>query len=119
MAQLRQDYELFDGLPIFEPVFTDTSFVETVVFAARAGIAIGPKLEAWLRQKRYKRVFFLDPLEGYAKSAVRMESASIAMQISEEVRSAYQRYGYEIVLVPAVPVAERVTFIQSFLVDGF
>jgi predicted ATPase len=112
---LRQDYELFDALSADEPVFTDTSVLETLVFAARAGIATGPNMESWLRRKRYKRVFFLEPLEGYEQSEVRMESAQIANQISEEVRSVYQRYGYEIVDVPAIPVAGRVAFIQPFL----
>jgi predicted ATPase len=112
---LRQDYELFDALSADEPVFTDTSVLETLVFAARAGIATGPNMESWLRRKRYKRVFFLEPLEGYVQSEVRMESAQIANRISEEVRSVYQRYGYEIVDVPAIPVAGRVAFIQPFL----
>jgi predicted ATPase len=112
---IRQDHELFDELPVDETVFTDTSFLETLVFAARAGIALGPNLETWLRRKRYKTVFFLDPLESYAQSEVRMESAPIAMQISEQVRSAYERYGYEVVVVPAIPVPERVAYILAFL----
>jgi predicted ATPase len=113
----RRDYELFDGLAVDAPVFTDTSFLETLVFSARAGIAMGPNIESWLRRKRYERVFFLSPLDGFTQSAVRKESKSLALQISEEVRSAYQRYGSELTYVPAVSVSERVDFIQSFLVE--
>ena len=115
---LRQDHALFDGLPVDELVFTDTSFLETLVFGARAGLAVGPNIEAWLRHKRYKAVFFLDPLEGYEQSAVRMESHRLALRISEQVRATYEQYGYEPVVVPALPVAERVAFIQSRVQSG-
>ena len=109
---------LFDGLPVDALVFTDTSFLETLVFGARAGLAVGPNIEAWLRRKRYKVVFFLDPLEGYEQSAVRMESHGLALRISEQVAAAYERYGYAPVVVPALPVAERVAFIQSRVQAG-
>ena len=112
---LRRDAQLFDGLPADTVVFTDTSFIETVVFAARTGISMGPHTEAWLRNKRYRRVFFLDPLPTYAQTQVRMESAALAHTISREVREAYARYGYELVAVPAAPVAERLAFIRCFL----
>ena len=114
---LRQDHALFDGLPIDELVFTDTSFLETLVFGARAGIAVGPNIESWLRRKRYKRVFFLDRLDGYEQSAVRMESADLALQIADQVQGCYREYGYEVIVVPALSVAERVAFIESFLGD--
>jgi len=113
---LEQDFALFDGLPTDACVFTDTSFVETLVFGARAGITIGPNVEAWLRRKRYATVFFLDPLR-YERSAVRVESQRTAARISDEVRAAYRRYGYELVVVPAMPVAERLAFIQSIVGD--
>ena len=112
---LRQDHALFDGLPIDEVVFTDTSYIENLVFSDRAGIAIGANLEAWLRGKRYKVVFFLDPLTSYEQSEVRLESEQVALQISEDVRQRYEDYGYSLVSVPAVSVAERVAFILAHL----
>ena len=115
---LRQDHALFDGLPADELVFTDTSFLETLVFGARAGLAVGPNVESWLRRRRYQAVFFLDPLEGYERSAVRMESHELALRISAQVRAAYGRYGYELVVVPALPVEERVAFILSRVQAG-
>ncbi len=112
---LRLDHALFDGLPVDELVFTDTSFLETLVFGARAGITVGPNIESWLRRKRYRRVFFLDRLEGYEQSAVRMESAHLALQIADQVQASYRDYGYELIVVPALSVAERVAFIESFV----
>jgi predicted ATPase len=112
---LQQDYALFDGLAVDEIVFTDTSFLETVVFAARTGIAMGTNTELWLRRKRYNTVFFLEPISGYENSAVRMETQDLALQISEQVRQTYAEYGYELVLVPAVSPSERLAFVRSFL----
>jgi len=110
---LRKDYQLFDKLPVDELIFTDTSFLETLVFGARAGITVGPQLQLWLRHKRYKAVFFLEPLNDYQQSDVRLESHEIAMQISTQVRASYLQFGYEVITVPAATVTERVAFILS------
>jgi predicted ATPase len=112
---LRQDFALFDGLPSDDLVFSDTSFIETVVFAARAGIDLGPGLQAWLARRRYHRVFFLEPLAGYEQSAVRMESRALAMHISDEVQAGYRAQGYELIRVPAASVVDRLAFILSAL----
>ena len=115
---LKRDALLFHELPTDTVVFTDTSFIETMVFAARTGIVMGPDAEVWLRNKRYRRVFFLDPLPSYAQTQVRVESAASAQSISGQVRQAYQHYGYELVVVPSAPVAERLDFIRSFLLES-
>ncbi len=99
-------------------MFTDTSFLESLVFGARAGLEAGPNLDAWLRNKRYQAVFFLDPLKDYEQSAVRIESAEMAMQISAQVRAAYEHYGYRLIAVPSGSVAERVAFIIRTILDA-
>ena len=115
---LREDYELFEGLPADELVFTDTSFLETLVFAARAGIAVGPGVQRWLGRKRYAAVFFLAPLNDYERSEVRTESRAVALHISDQVLGAYRRYGYEPVVVPPASVEERLAFIEARLDGG-
>ncbi|KAK3232907.1 hypothetical protein CYMTET_56766 [Cymbomonas tetramitiformis] len=113
-ALLKQDFELFDNLTDDAIVFTDTSFIETVIFSLRAGVAVGPNIEAWLRQRRYRRVFFLDPLE-YEGTAVRIDGEEVAKKLSQEVRACYERFGYELIAVPSVPVTERIAFIKSII----
>jgi predicted ATPase len=112
---LQQDYELFEGLPTNELIFTDTSFIEDLVFAERAGIKMGPNIVSWLQTKRYKTVFFLDPIDTYQQSEVRIESQQVALQISDMVRKRYRQCGYQLVCVPAVSVAERLAFINSHI----
>ena len=55
MDLLKRDFALFDGLfngegeSSGDVVVTDTSFIETMVFSARAGIEMSPKVEDWIR----------------------------------------------------------------------
>ena len=100
-----------------DPVFTDTSFIETLVFSNRAGLEAGPNLRSWLSRKRYQTVFFLEALGDYEQSAVRMESDRVARHIGVQVEACYRDYSYEPVLVPTASVAERVAFVGSVL-DG-
>ena len=49
----------------------------------------------------------------YETSAVRMESHSVALQISQEIQVAYCRYRYELALVPTkMTVAEKCNFVE-------
>ncbi len=109
------DHQLFDQLPSDELLFTDTSFIETLVFGRRAGLEIGPNLDQWLRCKRYKRVFFLEPLDHYQQSSVRLESRHLAQQISTEIKSTYAQYGYDVIAVPAGSIADRLDFVTQFI----
>jgi len=113
-----QDHAVFDSLPTDTPIFTDTSFIEDLVFGARAGLAAGPNIASWLRHKRYKTVFFLAPLDSYEQGAVRLESQQMAQQISEQVRAQYVHYGYEPIVVPTAPVTDRVEWILSTIRNG-
>ncbi len=114
---LQKDHELFDNLPTDRLIFTDTSFIEDVVFSRRAGIHLGPNIEQWLQTKRYKKVFFLEPLALHEVTDVRIESQVVARQISREVQAEYERYGYELVRVPARSVSERVSYVLSHLAE--
>ena len=110
---LRRDHALFQSLPPDQVLLTDTSLVETVVFAERAGMEMGIELEDWLRRQRYRRVFFLEPLPRYEGSAVRMESEAVARRLSEQIQDRYRSFGYAPGSVPALPLADRVKFLVS------
>ena len=109
---LKRDFALFNALPSDELVFTDTSFIETLVFSHRAGLQEGPNLTRWLQTHRYGRVFFLQALENYVTSDVRIETDVIAEHISREILALYQSFNYDVLLVPAGSVEERLAFIE-------
>jgi len=114
---LEKDHSLFDGLPVDELIFTDTSFIEDLVFSRRAGIQMGPNVHRWLKNKRYRRVFFLEPLATYESNAVRMESQALAEQIGRDIQQEYNEFGYGLIRVPACSLAERLDIILQHL-DG-
>jgi len=109
------DFALFSRLARGGPVFTDTSFIETLVFTQRAGITVGPNTERWIGRMRYAAVFFLEPLRTYQRTAVRREDAQTAAAIGDEVHASYRRFGYQPVAVAAGPVADWVAFIRDSL----
>ena len=117
MDLLKKDFMLFDGLMASgKLVFTDTSFIETVVFGARAGIEMTPEVEKWIKGKRYHKVFFLGTEDDYRSSKVRMETEKVALQISQQVKDAYSRYGYQLVEVPSkMSLDQRIAFILGKL----
>ena len=116
MELLKKDFSLFDQLAESqELVLTDTSFIETVVFGARAGIEMSPGVEKWIQTKRLRDVLFLSPLEDYQSTSVRMESHDVAAQISKEVQDAYLHYGYNVVVVPPMSVEERCNFVEEHM----
>ena len=112
---LRMDHLLFNELPVDEPLFADTSFVEDVVYSRRVGIEVGPNVCNWLRNKRYGCVFFLDPLDVHETTEVRMESQPLALHLSAAIQQEYKRFGYEMIAVPPVTTEERVRIILQHL----
>ncbi|MCP4805150.1 MAG: ATP-binding protein [Proteobacteria bacterium] len=112
---IEADHALFSGLPTDELVIADTSFVENLVFADRAGVEVGPQLMAWVRARRHAKVFFLEPLERYENSDVRKESQQESARLSARIRQAYEDLGYELISVPDASVDERVELISAHL----
>ena len=64
---------------------------------------------------RYQVVFFLLPIEEYNSSMVRMESSNEAMLISQEVQEAYKNYGYDLTVVPPMPLEDRCKFVEDYI----
>ena len=60
-----------------------------------------------MKSIRYGQVFFLQPIEDYKSSQVRMESQKLALELSQEIQKAYKDYGYELIAIPATDVSER------------
>ena len=123
MDLLRKDFDLFDKILSDKDegggekiVIADTSFIETLVFSARAGIEINPTVRDWLMEKRYANVFFLASPENYESTAVRMESKQIALEISQEVEQAYKNFGYQLDVIPAtMSLSERCSYVQKHI----
>ena len=55
------------------------------------------------------------PIESYNSSIVGMETSKEALKISQEVQEAYKNYGYNLIVVPPMPLKERCNFVQNHL----
>ena len=116
MDLLQKDFSLFDKLADNQGhVITDTSFIETLVYSSRIGIKMGPGIKSWLQSKRYQAVFFLEPMEEYRETLVRMESNELASQIGQEIKEAYQIHGYNIVMIPLMSLTDRCQFVKNYI----
>lgn len=60
---------------------------------------------------RYAKVFILELLPGYTPDNVRKESAEYREKIHQALYDAYKEFGYDPIVVPALPPQERVAFI--------
>ena len=124
MDLLNKDFHLFDKILTYPQqelvdegiVISDTSFIETLVFSARAGIEMSPTVKDWLMKKRYTKVFFLASPANYENTAVRMESQQVALAISEEVEEAYKHFGYQLIVIPAeMSLPERCLLVEKHI----
>lgn len=115
LGVLQRDFELFDGHDPDVRLFTDTSFVEDLVFARRAGVQLGSGVQEWLERRRLHRVYLLDAPPDYEQTSVRMETAEDAAAIADGVAEAYRMLGYEPRRVPWGPVEARLAFVLKDL----
>ena len=104
----RADYELFTSISTIKPIFVDTSMIETWVFAKRAGIDFGDTLKFFIKNFRFRKVFFLQPLPFYQNSEVRMEDQVTALSLSEEILEAYREFGYAPHQISPVSIENRI-----------
>ena len=66
----------------------------------------------------FMSVFFVEPIEEYKASSVRMESEKMAKEISAQIQDMYRFYGYELIVVPAMPLAERCDFVCEHIIGS-
>ena len=102
---MRADVRLLQELPTDERVFLDTSAIEDLVYAERAGLAVGPNIQSTLRHLRFDAVFFLEPVPW--EEDVRLESPALALALGQEVFDRYTAWGYAPIRLPLEPVEER------------
>ena len=97
------DVALFKGIAPHSLTFVDTSLIETLVFCRRIGMDFGKHLKGYLERVRFAGVFFLQPLERYESTDVRMEDQSTSHALGDEILNTYQQFGYNPHRIAPVP----------------
>lgn len=110
---LGMKIELEEKLPKDKTVFLDRGLPDSIAYYQLYGLDIKDVLKI-CRKKRYKKIFFLEPLP-FKEDYARIEDKEGAKKLSEFLKKAYLNLGYEVIIVPVMPVEKRVEFILSKL----
>jgi predicted ATPase len=105
--------EIESKLPKDKIVFLDRGLPDTIAYYQLYKANIQEILKA-CQEKRYKKIFFLEPLS-FEKDYARIEDEKRAKKLSELLKKAYLDLGYEVIIVPKMSVEERTKFILSKL----
>ena len=99
------------------PVFFDRSVIDNISGIERLGLPMPAYFPQTLIQYRYApRVFMVPPWrEIFVKDAERQHSYTDAQEEFYGLQQAYEANGYEVVLIPKLPVNARADFIEREL----
>ena len=104
------------SLPRNEVIFLDRALPDTLAYYRLAGQDISKAL-LMCQRNFYRKVFCLELL-GFVKDYARIECGEIMEQLHGFLQEVYGELGYEIVLVPVMPIQDRVQFILD-RIDSF
>jgi len=95
------------------PVFFDRGVPDVAGYLRLVGQVVPAHVEKAIEVFRYNRRVFVAPPwpEIFRQDAERRQDFAEAVRTYEAVTATYEACGYEIVVLPCVPVAERVRFV--------
>jgi len=103
--QLQRDLAAYDPV-----VFIDRGIPDGIAYLRAYRLSVfGIMLEH--ARDRYDGVFLIEPHGEYVDDAERREDAEEALMLHGVLKETYQELGYELVSVPAMPVARRSKFV--------
>jgi len=116
----RAMYFYNSAILLDKPVFFDRSMLDNISGIERLGLPMPVYFAAALVQYPYAhRVFMVPPWpEIFAQDAERQHLYAEAEQEFYALQQAYELNNYEVVLIPKLPVNERVDFIERELLHS-
>jgi predicted ATPase len=95
------------------PVFLDRGLIDGLGYLRQAGLEPPEHLVRACQEARYTQVFLLHTLSLFQERRVtgRPDTLDYSLAIASAIRKAYQEYGFSVIEVPEMPVAQRVSFI--------
>ena len=92
-------------------VFFDYGLGDTVAFCIEGDVPIPDGSFEAVEESGYEKVFLLDRLPFYHQDAQRKEDDARARRIHDMICDTYMKFGFDVVVVPVMPVEERVAFV--------
>ena len=101
-------------------VFFDRGVVDVIGYLRLLGMPVPQHMEKAAEVFRYNRRVFIAPpwKEIFTHDKERKQDFAEAVRTYEAMAAAYQNYGYELMEVPRLPVAERMRFVAQNLPNG-
>lgn len=108
------------ALPLDTPVFFDRSVIDNISGIERSGLPIPVYFPRTLERYRYaQRVFMAPPWrELFVQDDERQHSYAEAEKEFYGLQQAYAANGYEVILIPKLPVQERADIIERELLSS-
>lgn len=112
--QLAVEQQCFNDFLNNEHGYFDRSLVDEIGYRNHYSVEVTEDLKKRAMQYRYDKVFFFPPWrEIYVKDDERVEDFELAEQISKSLYEGYITCGYDVIMVPKIPIPERVEFVLS------
>lgn len=110
----RAMYFYNSAIPLDQPVFFDRSVIDNISGIERLGLPMPVYfLQTLVRYRYANRVFLVPPWrEIFSQDTERRHSYAEAKHEFHALQQAYGSNGYEVVLIPTLPVSERADFIE-------
>jgi predicted ATPase len=109
---LRRALASEEALPRDEVIYFDRGVPDSLAYFLFYGIPPEPYMKC-ISSSKYRKVFYLDPLDEYMADYARIESSSERDQLARLLWKAYSDLEFRIERVPALPRLERIDYILA------
>ena len=106
--QLKLEAKIPAGSKI---AFIDRGIPDEFAYFKYMGTEPTPLYAKAFQEHRYDKVFVFDPVPGYRQDQIRIEPPEMVRRLRILHEEAYRELGYNVTIVPFMPIAERVRFI--------
>ena len=98
-------------IPEGEIAFIDRGIPDELAYFRYRGIEPTSVYAKAFKEHRYDGVFVFDSIPEYRQDKIRKEPLEMVQQMRVLHEEAYRELGYDVIVVPLLPITERVNFI--------
>ena len=108
--------EQFDNAMSGTKSFYDRTILDSYAYLLKGNVKPSDRWVKDMNERRFDKVFLLPVWpEIHALDSERMETLEDCIEVETFIIQAYEELGYELIVVPKIPVKERVAFILERL----
>ncbi|MBU0907752.1 MAG: ATP-binding protein [Nanoarchaeota archaeon] len=96
-------------------IFSDRGLGDTIAYLMFNGFFVPNNVLEYAHKKIYEKVFVLEPLGFYEQTSLRQFPKEHQDEMQALIIKVYRDLGYDVVIIPAVSVEERVKLVESLV----